>query len=274
MANERQSKQQTSERAQTGSAQQGDWQSSTQRTGGQASGGQTSGGYGQPWSSAARGTGSGGGGSLSTRRSLDPGFYGGYGRSPFSMMQRLSDEMDRLFESFGMGRGFPSLWGSSSGGFGAGQRGLPGGFQGLQSLWSPSVDVCESEGKFCVTVDLPGLKRDDVNVQVENDAIVIQGQRSDERTTDEQGYYQRERSYGGFHRVIPLPEGADAEQASATFSDGVLRIEMPAAQTSSRGRRLEIRDASASGTTTSSTATRTSEGGYVSSGGDASSGRS
>ena len=270
MANEPQSKQQSSERAQTGttSAQQGDWQPSTQRGGGQSSGGQTRSGYGQSGSSGARGTGSGAGSSLSTRRSLDPGYYGGFGTSPFSMMRRLSDEMDRLFESFGMGRGFPSAFGS-----GTGQRDLTGGFQGLQSLWSPNVDICEREGRFCVSVDLPGIKKDDVHVQVENDAIVIQGQRSDERTTDEQGYYQRERSYGSFHRVIPLPEGVDADQASATFTDGVLQIEMPARQASSRGRKLEIRDAGTRGSTTSSTATRTSEGGFVTSG-DTASGKS
>jgi HSP20 family molecular chaperone IbpA len=166
-----------------------------------------------------------------------------------------------------MGRAFPSQFGSS---FGVGAGPGWGGAQGLQTLWSPSIDVCEREGKFCVSVDLPGIKKEDVSVQIDNDAVVIQGQRSDERTTDEQGYYQRERSYGSFHRVIPLPEGAQADAATATFRDGVLRIEMPAPRQAARGRRLEIRDAPAGSGTTSATSARTSEGGYVSSGGDTS----
>ena len=253
MANERQSKQQMSDRAQTNStAQQGDWQPSSQGGAGRA-GHQVATGYGQSGQAGARG-------SVTARRSQDPGYYGSYygGGGPLSMMRRLTDEMDRLFESFGMGRGFPSPFG--------GIQGELRGSRGLQSLWSPSVDVCERGGKFCVSVDLPGIKKDDVDVQVENDAITIQGQRSDERTTDERGYYQRERSHGSFHRVIPLPEGADAENATATFRDGVLQIEMPVATQSARGRRLEIRDAGSPGDTTTSTTTRTSEGGFVTSG--------
>lgn len=260
MANERQSRQQTSERAQTSSpsAQQGEWQPSAQRGAGQQSGGRATGDYGQV---PQTGTRSG----VPTRRSLDPGYYGGYGGGPLSMMRRLTDDMDRLFESFGMGRGvFPSSFGSSFG-FGGGQSGAAGlgGPQGTQTLWSPSVDVCEREGKFCVTVDLPGMKKDDVTVQIDNDAIVIQGQRSDERSTSEEGYYQRERSYGSFYRVIPLPEEVNADQATATFRDGVLQIDMPATQQLKRGRKLEIRDAGAGSGTSGATSTRTSEGGYV-----------
>jgi HSP20 family protein len=251
MANERQSRQQTSERAQTSSssAQQGEWQPSTQRGAGQQSGGRTTGDYGQMPQTGTRG-------GVSTRHSLDPGYYGGYGGGPLSMMRRLTDDMDRLFESFGLGRGF---FGAP---FGFGGAGL-GGSQGTQTLWSPSVDVCEREGKFCVAVDLPGLKKEDVTVQIDNDAIVIQGQRSDERSTDEEGYYQRERSYGSFYRTIPLPEGANADQATATFRDGVLQIEMPSTQQLSRGRKLEIREAGAGSSTSGATSTRTSEGGYV-----------
>jgi HSP20 family protein len=265
MANERQSRQQTSERAQTSSpsAQQGEWQPSGQRGAGQQSGGRTTGDYGQFPQTGTRGGGA-------TRRSLEPGYYGGYGGGPVSLMRRLTDDMDRLFESFGMGRG---LFGSPFG-FGSGQGGVAGlgSQQGMQTLWSPSVDVCERNGKFCVEVDLPGMKKDDVTVQIDNDAIVIQGQRSDERSTNEEGYYQRERSYGSFYRVIPLPEGTSADQATATFRDGVLQIEMPATQQLTRGRKLEIRDAGAGSGAAGTTSTRTSEGGFVNT--EGSSGRS
>jgi HSP20 family protein len=221
MANDRQS-QQRSERAQTGapSAQQGDWQPSVQRQGAQLSGGtrEASARTAQSYPAA--------------RAGIDPGHYG-----PFAMMRRLGDEMDRLFDSFGMGRAWsPSLFGGRWGGepvFGSHEA---------SALWSPSIDVCERENRFCVTVDLPGLKKDDVSVQIEKDAIVVQGQRNDERTTNEEGYYQRERRYGQFYRAIPLPEGARSDEATATFENGVLKVEMPSTQPSARGRRLEIRD--------------------------------
>ena len=239
MATDKQSRQQSSERAQTGSpsAQQGEWQPSTQR-----SGGQMTGGTGQSTQPTQRAT-------PPSRRSgmFEPGYFGG---GPFSMMRRFNEEMDRLFDSFGMGRPYvPSLFGRWGAGTDVGGR---GGQEGLTALWSPSVDVCESEGKFCVTADLPGLRKEDVNVQVDNDQIVIQGQRNDERTTNEEGYYQRERSYGSFYRTIPLPEGARADQATATFDNGVLRIEMPSTQQAPRGRKLEIRDASGSTATSRS----------------------
>lgn len=227
--NERQSRQQSSERAQTSSAsaQQGEWQPSGQRSGGQMAGGSA-----QSSAETAHG--------YPTRPM--GAFERGYGVGPFSMMRRFNEEMDRLFENFGLGRPFaPSLFGSWGG------RTSPwsGAREGME-LWSPNVDVCEREGNFCVAVDLPGMNKDDVNVQIENDAIVIQGQRKDERTTSEEGYYQRERSYGSFYRSIPLPEGARADQATATFDNGVLTIEMPSTQQSPRGRKLEIRDAGGS----------------------------
>jgi HSP20 family protein len=153
-------------------------------------------------------------------------YLGGYGSGPFSMMRRITDEMDRLFENFGLGRSFfPSDLGSES----------------SASLWSPHVEVSEREGKIVVYADLPGVKKEDVSVEINPDSITIQGQRHQESTRDERGYYHSERVYGSFFRTIPLPEGADIENASATFRDGVLQIEVQAPKPKSHGRTLEIK---------------------------------
>jgi len=162
------------------------------------------------------------------------GFESGYG-GPFAMMRRISDEMDRLFENFGMGRSaFPALdqgnWTTAQGAHNA------------PSMWVPHVEVSEHEGKLTVQADLPGIKREDIDVQIEPDAIVIQGHREQERSGNESGYYRSERSYGSFYRTIPLPEGTNTESASASFRDGVLRIELDAPREAQRGRKLEIRD--------------------------------
>jgi HSP20 family protein len=157
------------------------------------------------------------------------------GSSPFTFMRRFSEEMDRLFEDFRVGGGFlaPS--------FG---RGLERLGELERSAWSPQVEVFERGGQLVVRADLPGMTRDDIDVDITDDALVLRGERKSEREEDEEGYYRTERSYGSFYRQIPLPEGASAENAAATFRNGVLEITMPAPERAEQPqrRRLEIRE--------------------------------
>jgi len=136
--------------------------------------------------------------------------------------------MDRLFRDFGFG-----------GDFGAFDR-EPGRFGGGLSAWSPQVEVFERGNQLVVRADLPGMTRDDIQVDITDDALVIRGERRSEREEDEEGYHRSERSYGSFYRTIPLGEGVDAGNAEATFRNGVLEITMPAPKRAER-RRLEIR---------------------------------
>ena len=212
--------QQTSETAQntSSSAQQG----ANQRTAGQQSG----------WQSPDQSERSSGAVQQRREASQFPSsYYGG----PFSAMRRISEDMDRLLDSFGLGRGlFPTF----------GQNPLPGyGGEGASSLWTPHIEVHERDGKFFVSADLPGVKKEDVNVEITQDAVTIRGQRNQEKTSSEGGFYRSERSYGSFYRMIPLPEGVKTDNASATFRDGVLQIEVEMPQKKSSGRTLEIKDA-------------------------------
>lgn len=167
------------------------------------------------------------------------GYGSGYGSGPFSIMRRLSDEMDRLFENFGFGRPFsPSQQG---GGWDVGEYG-----ENLPSMWSPHIEVCERDGKLHIEADLPGMKRDDIQVRVEQDQVIIQGERRHEQKQERRGYYRSERSYGSFYRTIPLPEGTNAESATATFRDGVLEIDLDMPRQQERGRTLEIREGGSS----------------------------
>jgi len=159
------------------------------------------------------------------------------GGSPFSFMRRFSEEMGRLFDDFGFGGGFlaPSF-GREFGGLGAAERGV----------WSPQVEVFERGGQLVMRADLPGLTKEDINLEITDEALVIRGERKSEREENEEGYYRSERSYGSFYRQIPLPEGVNAEDANATFRDGVLEITMQAPQREERrSRRLEVQEASA-----------------------------
>jgi HSP20 family protein len=221
MANDKQSRQQSSERAQTssGGGQQGEWQPNQRSSMGSQAG------YPQESQSTSRNH-------LARRRETAP--QGGYYPSltPFSVMRRLTDDIDRIFESFGTGRGvFPSeIW------QGRLER------EGAMSAWSPRIEMVEKDGKLRISADLPGVKKEDLNVNIADDAVTIEGERHQERTVDERGYYQSERSYGSFYRSIPLPEGTQTDAATAEFKDGVLQIEIPAPQLKSHGRKLEIKD--------------------------------
>lgn len=146
--------------------------------------------------------------------------------NPFGTLQRFADEMDRIFDDFGFGR---HALASS----------LPG--TAATQLWSPEIDMFQRNNDLVIKADLPGLKKDDVKIDVTDKAVTIHGERRAEREEEREGVYRCERSYGSFYRVVPLPEGAITEQAKASFTDGVLEITMPAPpEQVTRGRRLDI----------------------------------
>jgi HSP20 family protein len=147
-----------------------------------------------------------------------------YGRDPFAMMQRMSEEMDQMFDAFFHGRPFARS---------ARQPSLP-------NLWAPEVEICEEGNQLRVSVDLPGVPKDGVKVDIHEGMLTIQGERREERTEGgkEQGFRRSERRYGSFYRSIPLPDGANAEEAQARMKEGVLEIVVPLAQR--QGRRLQI----------------------------------
>jgi HSP20 family protein len=153
--------------------------------------------------------------------------------SPFHTMSRLSREMDQLFDSFFGNRfGFPRLsrgWPFESGGMGMGG-------DDLSSLWSPNVDVRRRGDSVVVHAELPGIPKDAVRIEATDQGIAISGERNETREEGgtERGYQLKERSYGSFYREIPLPEGAQVEQAKATMREGVLEITVPLQQNQSR----------------------------------------
>jgi HSP20 family protein len=148
-----------------------------------------------------------------------------WSNSPFRAMQRLADEMDRMFDQFGLGH-----------------RWTPLSRESAAESWAPDVEVFQKNNELTIKADLPGLKKDEVSVEVTDNAVTIHGERKREHEEEREGWYRSERSYGSFWRVIPLPEGAISEQAKATFRDGVLEITLPAPPTA-KGRRLEITEA-------------------------------
>lgn len=156
--------------------------------------------------------------------------------SPFEFMERMSEEMDRWFDRVSRDIGFPRRSWFSRGLFGTAAS--PG-------AWTPRVEAFQKGDRFIVRAELPGLKKDDVQVELAENALTIRGERREEHEEEQEGFYHSEREYGQFYRTVPLPEGVIGDSAQATFKDGVLEVSMPAPPAeASRGRRLEIQEAS------------------------------
>lgn len=147
--------------------------------------------------------------------------------TPFSFVGRVMEEMDRLAEDFGFGGGLLA----------AVDRNLSRG------VWAPRVEMFQRNGELVLRADLPGLNKEDVKVEVANNAVTIEGERQGEHEEKGEGYYRAERHYGKFYRRLPLPQGVNADNATATFQNGVLEVIMPALKGESKAaHKLEIQE--------------------------------
>ena len=157
--------------------------------------------------------------------------------TPFTFMGKFAEEMDRLFEDFGLETGWfmPRLLTH-----GRQLLGREAGFAPAE--WTPRIEVLECEGQFVVRADLPGMTKDEVKVEVTRDHITLEGERK-ENKEEREGFYYGECRYGSFFRAIPLPEGVDTTKATAEFRKGVLEIVMPkTTPPEANVRKLEVRE--------------------------------
>jgi len=159
--------------------------------------------------------------------------------SPWQMLRRMQEDMDRLFSQFFEG---PAGTGTA--------------LAGLQQQWSPSIDVSEGPNEWRIEADLPGVKKDDIHVHVQNHQLHLRADMRQREETPQGGqtqggqaqggeqqrqYYRRERRYGFLERVMPLPPNADEENIRCELRDGVLRIHLPKVQPAApQGRRIPI----------------------------------
>ena len=129
--------------------------------------------------------------------------------------QSFRTEIDRLFDSFLGGGGFPSLTSF--------RQSLPAAAQGM----TPTLDVKENEKEIVVKADLPGLDEKDINLTIHNGVLSLWGEKKSEHTDERENYHVMERSYGSFQRSIRLPETINEDKAEARFDKGVLTITLP-----------------------------------------------
>ena len=123
---------------------------------------------------------------------------------PFTMMR---SEMNRMFEDFNRTFDMPTL--SSS-----------------FASFNPSVDVQDKGKSYLISVEVPGMEKDDVKIDIQDDLMIISGEKKSEAKEEKDSYYRIESSYGSFQRVLNLPADADIEKVDASFKNGVLKIEI------------------------------------------------
>jgi HSP20 family protein len=119
----------------------------------------------------------------------------------------------REFGLGGLGRMFDEL---------LAERAVPAG-----TRWAPALDVTENDGSWVLSVELPGAKREDINIEVHDDVLTVRGEKKSEREEKSEKRHYVERFYGSFTRSFRLPAQVDAERIKAGFKDGVLTVEIP-----------------------------------------------
>ena len=135
----------------------------------------------------------------------------------FNDLSGIQQEMNRLFDEF----------------FGERRQEL------AEGTWLPSVDVSETGEEIVVRAELPGLSKDDVELNLQDNVLTLKGEKKQENKEEKEDYHRVERSYGSFSRSFTLPAGVDPENVQASFKDGVLVIALPKVE-EAKQKKIEI----------------------------------
>jgi HSP20 family protein len=133
---------------------------------------------------------------------------------PFGEMAHWESEMERMFEDF-FGRRLRPIWG---------ERWWP---TKTPEVSIPAVDLYEEKDEIVAKVDLPGLEKDNIEVNISDHLLTVKGEKKREEETKEADYYRSERSYGSFTRTVDLPKEVQVDKAQASFKNGVLMVRLP-----------------------------------------------
>ena len=122
---------------------------------------------------------------------------------PFADLRKLENRLARMWDRF------PPFFGS-----------------GMEE-WTVPLDIREQDGQLIVEASVPGMKADQIEVEIEDDVLTIKGETRTEKEEKKKGYLLKERSEGSFYRTVRLPEGVDGDRAESAYADGILTVTMP-----------------------------------------------
>ncbi|MBN2422163.1 Hsp20/alpha crystallin family protein [Candidatus Woesearchaeota archaeon] len=152
-------------------------------------------------------------------------------------MRRMQNEMDRMFSSFWNiepGEDRPLLSGPSTGSSALQKKGYR----------TPLTDIWETDNKVIATLELPGMKKDDIDINVTDDQLEVNVEKKEEKEENdkEKGIYRKERRYAGFYRCFALPSNVKAEQAEASYNNGVLEVKIPKSEEpKAKAKKIEVK---------------------------------
>ena len=126
---------------------------------------------------------------------------------PFRDLMAMQERMTRLFDET-----LSHIWR---------EEGMPRG------VWSPPVDILERKNELILKIDVSEVNQDEIDIKVEENTLVIQGERKRIKETEEETFLKIERPYGTFHRAFTVPRTIDRERIKASYKDGVLWVVLP-----------------------------------------------
>jgi HSP20 family protein len=142
-------------------------------------------------------------------------------------------EMDRLFDRFGSGFGFPSL---------RRMLDVEPAWRSSFSFSMPAIDISEDDKAYKISAELPGIDAKDIDLSLSGDMLVLKGEKHQEKEEKDKNYHFSERAYGSFQRAFDLPASIDRNKVSADFSKGVLTITLPkAAEAQKPQKKIEVK---------------------------------
>lgn len=149
-------------------------------------------------------------------------------RDPFSLLRNMAAEFDRMWDE--------PVWPALRAPFVRAPRINTTG-------WLPHIDVFEKDNRLFTKIDLPGLTKENVKVEVLEGYLTISGERKNETEEKNENVYRCEREHGFFERTVPLPEGVKPEDVKATFTDGVLEVSVPLpAKVETKAFKVEVKE--------------------------------
>ncbi len=141
-------------------------------------------------------------------------------------MQALRNRMNRLFEEAGRGQQTSARDGEGSAG-------------NAPRLWAPVVDVVETETEIVLHAELPGMRKEEIDIQLSGDTLTLRGERQLQSATRGENFHRIERQYGAFQRTFGIETPIDAANVSASYEHGVLTVRLPKQQ-EQKPRQIEI----------------------------------
>ena len=123
--------------------------------------------------------------------------------TPRRSLMTLPSDLDQFFGNFGMD------------------------FRNTDAVWSPAVDIAESEKGYEVEAELPGMKKDEIKISFKDDVLTLSGERKSEKEKNNKNFHRIERSYGEFERCFHLPKNVKVSDIKADYKNGILTVNIP-----------------------------------------------